>query len=187
MKFQSIKKVHEGKFICRYDVSYKTVDGKDKIYEMISRDHNLDSFSKLNEKKTDAVVIIMHDEENKKILLNKEFRMPAGTWVYNFPAGLIEDGEDVAQSAARELKEETGLDIVRVDDILADSFSAIGFSNEKNQCVIGVASGHFAPSTSTFEEISAAWYTKEEILNLLKTEYFAGRTQAYCYMWSKSN
>ena len=32
MKFKSLKKVHEGKFIARYDVTYETSDGKDKVY-----------------------------------------------------------------------------------------------------------------------------------------------------------
>ena len=38
---------------------------------------------------------------------------------------------------------------------------------------------------SSFEEIEAAWYTKDEVRRLLKTERFAARTQAFCYMWSK--
>lgn len=179
-----MKKICDGKYITRYDLTYKTVGGKEKVYEMISRDNNLKDFSQLADKAPDAVVIIMHDESGRKILLNKEFRMAAGTWVYNFPAGLIDPGEDVMTSAKRELKEETGLNLIRVDDVLYDSFSAIGFSNEKNRCVIGVAAGEFSESTSTFEEINAAWYTKEEIKSMLKDEYFAARTQAYCYMWA---
>ena len=103
----------------------------------------------------------------------------------NFPAGLIDPGEHFEESAARELKEETGLELIRIDDVMQESFSAIGFSNEKNICVVGVAEGEFAPSTSTVEEIEAKWYTKKEVRELLQKEYFAARTQAYCYMWSK--
>ena len=89
------------------------------------------------------------------------------------------------QSAARELKEETGLDLIRVDDLIGESYSAVGFSNEKNVCVVGVADGRFAASSSAVEEIEAGWYTKEQVRRLLKTEPFAARTQAYCYLWSK--
>ena len=134
----------------------------------------------------DAVVIIMHDEKNEKILLNKEFRLAPGLWVYNFPAGLIDPGETPEVAAERELWEETGLHIDSVEDTLSASFSAVGFSNEKNVCIVGTASGEFSKSTSTTEEISAAWYTKEEIKQMLKTEFFAARTQAYCYLWSKN-
>ena len=31
----------------------------------------------------------MHDESGEKILINREFRMATGRWVYNFPAGSI--------------------------------------------------------------------------------------------------
>lgn len=185
MEYQSIKKIHEGKFISRYDVTYRTSDNKDKVYEMISRNKNLTSYDDLANTKVDAVVLIMHDASGQKVLLNKEYRMATGQFVYNFPAGLIDPGETYEQSAKRELFEETGLSLDRIDDVLYESYSAVGFSNEKNICVVGTASGEFAPSTSTFEEIEAGWYTKAEIRELLKDSYFAARTQAYCYMWSK--
>lgn len=185
MKFKGIEKKQEGRFITRYDLTYETVDGKEKIYEMISRNKNLTTRSELTEHPADSVVIIMHDEAGEKILLNREFRMACGDFVFNFPAGLIDPGEDFKDSAKRELKEETGLDLIRIDAVLKDSFSAIGFSNEKNICVIGVAAGTFAPSTSSVEEIEAAWYTKAEVRELLEKEYFAARTQGYCYLWSR--
>ena len=69
-------------------------------------------------------------------------------WIYNFPAGLIDPGESVEESARRELWEETGLRLVRIDDILDNSYRAVGFSNERNVCVFGVAEGTFRKSTS---------------------------------------
>ena len=185
MKFEKIEKIHQGKFITRYDITYKTVDDKEKVYEMISRNHNMITHEELSNHSADSVVLIMHNKTGDKILLNREYRMPCGDFVFNFPAGLIDPGEEFMESAKRELKEETGLDLVRVDDVLGESFSAIGFSNEKNICIVGVAEGTFRPSHSTVEEIEALWYTKEEVRELLKKEYFAARTQSYCYLWSK--
>lgn len=185
MVFKSIEKKLEAKYITRYDITYETIDKKQKVYEMISRDRNITSFEQLHEREADAVVLIMHDETGEKILLNKEFRLAVGEAVYNFPAGLIDAGEVPEQSAKRELKEETGLDLLEITDRICESYSAIGFSNEKNICIVGVAGGTFAPSTSTVEEIEAAWYTKAEIRELLKDQMFAARTQAYCYLWSK--
>lgn len=185
MEFQKIEKIHQGNFITRYNVTYKTVDGKEKIYEMISRDDNLTGFQALSQHGTDAVVLIMEDEERQRILLNREYRMAVGGWVYNFPAGLIDAGETPEISAARELREETGLELIQILDIIPDSYSAVGFSNEKNKCIVGIAGGSFAPSNSTLEEIEAAWYTRDQVRELLKTEIFAARTQAYCYLWSQ--
>ena len=185
MEYKGIRKVNEGKFITRYDLEYETKDHKKKVYEIISRDKNIDSIDTLRNNHTDGVVIIMTDEDDEKILLNKEYRMSVRGFVYNFPAGLIDDGETPEQAARRELKEETGLNIIQIEDQLFDSYSAIGFSNETNAVIIGKAEGTFAPSTSTLEEIYAGWYTKAEVRELLKDKHFAARTQAYCYMWSK--
>ncbi len=37
MKFNKIEKVHKGRFIDRYDITYTTVDNQKKVYEIISR------------------------------------------------------------------------------------------------------------------------------------------------------
>ena len=184
MEYQGIRKVHEGKFITRYDVDYITAEGNPKTYEMISRNGNIQTLDDLQNKTPNAVVMILTDESGERILVNREYRMAMAQWIYNFPAGLIDPGESPEESARRELREETGLRIVRIDDVLDNSYSAVGFSNERNVCVFGVAEGEFHKSTSDAEEITPGWYTKEEIKQLLRTEPFAARTQAYCYAWA---
>ena len=184
MKYQGIRKIHEGRFITRYDVDYVTAEGNPKTYEMISRDGNIQSLEDLQNKTPNAVVMILTDESGELILVNREYRMAMAQWIYNFPAGLIDPGESAEESAKRELWEETGLRLMRIDDVLDNSYSAVGFSNERNVCVFGVAEGEFHKSTSDAEEITPGWYTKEEIKQLLRTEPFAARTQAYCYAWA---
>ena len=184
MKYQSIRKIHEGRFITRYDVDYITAEGNPKTYEMISRNGNIQTLEDLQNKTPNAVVMILTDESGERILVNREYRMAMAQWIYNFPAGLIDPGESAEESAKRELWEETGLRLMRIDDVLDNSYSAVGFSNERNVCVFGVAEGEFHKSTSDAEEITPGWYTKEEIKQLLRTEPFAARTQAYCYAWA---
>ena len=41
MKFNKIEKVHKGRFIDRYDITYTTVDNQKKVYEIISRNKNI--------------------------------------------------------------------------------------------------------------------------------------------------
>ena len=185
MKFKEIIKKEIGKYINRYDIVYETEDKNEKVYEIISRDKNLDSYEKLHGEKPDAVVIIITNESEDKILLNKEFRLAVGDWVYNFPAGLIDKGESPNEAAVRELKEETGLDLYEITDFIGQSYSAVGFSNEINVCVVGKARGEFRKSDSDVEEIEPGWYTKEEVRELLKNYKFAARTQSYCYLWSR--
>lgn len=185
MKFRNIIKEYQGEYITYYKIGYETEGGKEKIYEMISRDPHIKKQDDLNRKKPDAVIMIIHDSTEEKILLNLEYRMAVGECVYNFPAGLIDDGETVTEAAARELREETGLTLTRIKETWKESYSAVGFSNEKGSVVIGTAEGIIQKSDSEAEEIKAAWYTKEEVRSLLTEYRFAARTQAYCFLWSR--
>ncbi len=53
MEFKKFKKkkIHDGHFIHRYDITYETVDGKEKVYEMISRNPDISTLSELQAKK----------------------------------------------------------------------------------------------------------------------------------------
>lgn len=183
MYFKEIRKTHEGKYITSYDAEYETALGNTKVYEMVSRNKNLKSLEDLRSNGCDAVILIVTDPEGKKILLNREFRMAVGNYAYNFPAGLIDAGETPEEAAKRELAEETGLELISVDEVWPVSYSGVGITNEKSMCILGRAQGEFKPSTSDEEEITAAWYDRYELEKLLEEDNFAARTQAYCMMW----
>jgi len=55
-----------------------------------------------------AVIIAATFEPEGDVLLVRQFRPPAGRYVIEFPAGLIDPGETPEESAHRELLEETG-------------------------------------------------------------------------------
>ena len=152
---------------------------------MISRNPRIKTLEDLQKKEANSVVLILHDESGEKLLLNREFRLSMGDWIYSFPAGLIEPGETPEETARRELKEETGLDLVNIKEILPLCYSAVGFSNETNLCAVGTAAGTFQESSSAVEEIEAGWYTKEDVRRLLQSSLFTARTQIYSYLWSK--
>ena len=187
MEYEKIEKVYEGTYLDYYNVTYRNEDGQEKVYEMVSRDKQIDSKEKLYEHSTDAVVMIVNDVSDEHVVLVKEFRLELGKTIFGFPAGLIDPGETAAECAVRELKEETGLDMVRVRDVLKGAFSAVGISNETTSCVIGTAAGNFSHHDTAGEEIDAAWYSKEEVRRLIKTEHFGSWAQAYCYMWSRED
>jgi ADP-ribose pyrophosphatase len=55
----------------------------------------------------DSAIIIAEDCEGR-VVLNREYRHPTGEWVLGFPGGRLEKGEDPIAGGQRELYEETG-------------------------------------------------------------------------------
>ena len=185
MKFLGLKKLHQGRFVTRYDLRYQTAGGKEKVYEMISRQNDIKNQRQLWDHGAEAVIMLLTDGADQHVLLLKEFRMAPGESVYNIPAGLVEPGESILEAARRELREETGLTLSSVREILPASYNAVGFSNEKNACLIGTAEGVIRESSSDEEEIECGWYDRSEVRRLLATAPFESRTQLYCHLWAK--
>ncbi len=188
MKLVGIHKEASGRFLNYYKLHYKNKAGNDKIYEMISRDKNIEGPEDLTSAPSDAVIILAFNKEKDKMLLLREFRMALNDYVYDTPAGLIDEGETVSEAAARELYEETGLEIVNIHDILPPAYSAVGISNEKTIVVICEAYGEIAPHLEENEEIEPFWATKEEVKKMLEdqTHLCAARTQMAMYFWANN-
>ena len=184
MEFRKLTKVDGGAHICRYDLEYETQDHRVKKYEIVSRDQGLRGLEDLQRWHSTTVVIIGISEDNDRILLNREYRMALGDWVYNFPSGLVDEDETPTEAAARELKEETGLTLERRIVRLRSSYNAVGLTNESSSCVLAVVSGEIQESDSSFEEIEAHWYTKSEVKDLLKYHKMSARAQLFCFAWA---
>jgi ADP-ribose pyrophosphatase len=69
------------------------------------------TYSWVNRRNGVGVVVITTDN---KILLNKEFRYVIRTSSWELPGGGIDEGEDPAEAAKRELYEETGIKVEKV-------------------------------------------------------------------------
>ena len=187
LHLKDIIKKSEGNFLSFYNLVYDNKDGSEKIYEMVcpSKDLSMNNKELLSESNPRSVVIIPLSEDREKVVLNKEYRLVVNTLTYNTVAGFIEKGESIEEAARREIKEETGLDLVEIIDILPPCFSAVGLTNEKNVCIFCTVKGEIDSSNAGVdEEIESVWVTKQEFSNLLKQGVpMAARTQMFGYLW----
>ena len=183
MKFLNLKQIHKGKFLSYYVATFLNKNGDIKEYEFISRDSSLTK-EKFGNNLPAGVGLVALNKTKDKVLLQSEFRLATNHFVYNFPAGLIDKGETVEEAAKRELKEETGLDLIEIKDVLPPSYASQGTSDELMQLVICTCEGEIKESCFADEEIIAKWYTKEEVKTLfLEKAFMSVRTQMFCYQW----
>ena len=118
---RKLKPLAQTKFLNLYDAEYENKKGMTKHWMIASR-KDYDTLSAQyfhkGEEKTDAVVIAALHKESEKLVLIKQFRLPLNDYIYELPAGLIDPNETPETTLGRELKEETGLELVKAQDKL---------------------------------------------------------------------
>ncbi len=75
-----------------------------------------------------AVIVPVFEDDT--VALVKQYRHPAGRYLLEAPAGTLEDGEKPELGAARELEEELGVVVGRLEK-LSEFFVSPGFCEEK--------------------------------------------------------
>jgi len=183
MELIKFEKVRDGRYLKNYEITYRNKAGKDKKYEIVSR-KNLESPADLGAKVSGVSIVATC---NNKLLLLHEFRMGINRTIYNLCAGMLEEDETIEECIARELYEETGLKLKIVKRILPPSFSAVAISDITTYIAfVEVTDENISDHTSENEEIHAAFYSKEQVNELLDTEYFSSRAQMAAYFFTKS-
>lgn len=101
-----------------------------------------------------AVLMIAELRASGEIILIRQYRPPADKYVLEFPAGLIDDGETPAETAVRELLEETGYHGT-VTDVSLPGFNSPGMTGEMIYTVsmiVDDTAGHNLQPVSRQEE-----------------------------------
>lgn len=181
-RIEHITKTTENRFLNMYELDMKSDTGKKSTYYVASRAKTIaDLKISTRENTADGVIIysVYRDEADnqEKLVLIRQYRCPIDTYVYEFPAGLVDEGEDFKAAGARELKEETGLDFESIpakEMYTRPYFTTIGMTDESCGTVYGYASG--TPSKAgqeENEEIEIVFADRNEVRRILEEENVA--------------
>ena len=108
----------------------------------------------------------------KKLVVLREYRVSLAGFQYEFPAGLIDDNESIAEASRRELMEETGLTLKRITGISPPLYNPAGLADESVALVYCDCDG--GPSTEKnqgTEVIEVHLLSPAEASNILSDEY----------------
>jgi ADP-ribose pyrophosphatase len=111
--------------------------------------------------------VMMAVDEKKRILLVRQYRLPAEKYLWELPAGRLDPGEKPLQAARRELIEETGYR-ARTWKKLASFFVSPGFVQERMTIFLatGLTAGTATPMDD--ERIETRWFTTRELATLIR-------------------
>lgn len=167
-----IEKKVGSKFLSYYEMEAIHRDGSVSPYYVASRNPDPKTLKAVtHENPPDGVVIYGVLED--KVVLIRQYRYPIGGYIYEFPAGLVEPGEDMVNCAIREMFEETGLSFTP-KQTARPFFTTVGMTDESCATVFGHCSG--TPTNlhqEASEEIQVVLADREECRRILQEENVA--------------
>lgn len=170
----------ENRFLNFFELDTTKKTGKPGKYYLASRAKNIEELElSRGETKADGVAMyVICGEKKDKVLLIRQFRWAIGQYVYEFPAGLVEAGEDYYEAAVREVYEETGLVLtpVKADPMFTRPYYMTdGMTDEACAIVYGYAEGDIRNQhLEDSEEIEVVLADRDEVRRILREERMAG-------------
>lgn len=170
-----IQKKTNNPFLNLYELEAIHRDGSSSPYYVASRAREISELKAFSGKNDPDGVILcgVYGENKDKLVLIRQYRYPLGGYVYEFPAGLVEPGEDMLSAGIREMYEETGLTFTPVESgsFSRPFFTTVGMTDESCGTVFGYCSGE--PTSiheEDSEEIQVVIADRQECRRILKEE-----------------
>jgi ADP-ribose pyrophosphatase len=110
--------------------------------------------------------VMMAVDEKKRVLLVRQYRLPADRYLWELPAGRLDPGEKPIDAARRELKEETGYSAKKWTR-LASYFASPGYVQERMTIFLAQDLTEGEPTPMDDERIEVRWFKKKELAQMI--------------------
>lgn len=112
-----------------------------------------------------ACVLAIKDD---KVIIEEQYRYPYDEVILEFPAGKIEEGEDVLKGAIRELEEETGY-LAHTIEYLGDMYPACAYTDEIISLYVATDLEKTKQNLDDNEVLNFKFISFDELNELIKT------------------
>ncbi len=175
-KYTAIRQLTNNSFLNLFEMDALTHSGRPFQYYFVSRNpmDKIKLFTKTEQAEGIIIFPIMKETPGILVMI-KQYRYPLDDYLYELPAGLIEEGEGPDEAAIREMQEETGLTFEVYkggnDSMRRAFYMGAGFTDESNQTVFGYVNGTVSKMyQEDSETIQVCLVDKDEAKRILAEE-----------------
>ena len=176
---RSVKQVTDNRHLNYFEIEAVKRNGETFPYYMASRAGSIEElYMNLPGKGPDGVTIFaLYGEKKDQVVLVRQFRYAVGHFVYELPAGLVEQGENLREAAEREMWEETGLTLHAIETGAWQGrayFMTDGMTDEACAYVYGTCEGTLSTrGLEDTEDLQVLLVDRKEAARILKEERVA--------------
>jgi ADP-ribose pyrophosphatase len=155
----------------------------------VTEDEAIDPKTKFEIKRSvvrhNGSAVMMAVDDKKRILLVRQYRLPADKYLWELPAGKVDEGETPLQAAKRELIEETGYR-ARSWKKLSTFFPSPGFVAERMTIYLATELTAGTATPMDDERIEARWFPSKELGKMIdEGKIEDGKTIIGFLTWSR--
>jgi ADP-ribose pyrophosphatase len=124
-------------------------------------------------------------DEKKRILLVRQYRLPARQYLWEIPAGRLDPGETPLKAAKRELAEETGYRAGKWKKLVS-YYPSPGFLAERMTIFVATKLTAGEAHNMEDERIEIGWFSRKDVEKMIRSgRIIDGKTIVGYLTWSK--